>query len=132
MKIGELARRADVPIDTIRFYEREGVIPPPPRLASGYRDYAETDVQRLQFLQRAKRLGFTLAEIHELLGLWENRTTDMARFNRHAQAKLGDIDQRIAALQQVRTALEALVDACPGHGALQACPILAALSGDPP
>ena len=69
MKIGEVARRAEVPIDTVRYYEREGLIPPPVRRASGYRDYLEADVDRLRFMRRATGLGFTLNEIRELLSL---------------------------------------------------------------
>lgn len=130
MKIGELARRADVPIDTVRFYEREGVIPPPPRRASGYREYGEADVHRLRFVRRAKRLGFTLTEVQDLLGLSEDRTDDMAAFNARAQAKLVDIEHRIEELQRIRTALQSLVTACPGHGSLDGCPILAGLSGE--
>lgn len=130
MKIGELAKRADVPVDTVRFYEREGVIPPPMRRESGYRDYSEVDVNRLQFVRRAKRLGFTLSEVQDLLGLSEDRTEDMATFTHHAKAKLQDIDSRIEELQRVRSALQTLVRECPGSGQLDACPILAALSGD--
>ncbi len=130
MKIGELAKRADVPTDTVRFYEREGVMPPPMRRESGYRDYSEVDVKRLQFVRRAKRLGFTLSEVQDLLGLSEDRTDDMAMLSHHASAKLQDIDSRIEELQRVRSALQTLVNECPGSGQLDACPILAALSGD--
>lgn len=132
MKISQLARRAEVPIDTVRFYEREGVIPPPTRRESGYRDYTDADVRRLQFIRRAKRLGFTLAEVQDLLGLSECRQDDMAVFQAHAQAKLDDIEQRITELGNVRAALKDLVEACPGHGRLDHCPILAALSGETP
>lgn len=132
MKIGELAKRAEVPIETIRFYEREGVVPQPARRASGYREYDELDVRRLQFLRRAKHLGFTLAEIQELLGFSENRGADMAAFNQRAQAKLEDIQMRIAELERVRKALESLLNACPGTGDLEHCPILAALAEDKP
>lgn len=130
MRIGELAKRAAVPIDTVRYYEREGLIPPPVRRASGYRDYVETDVDRLRFMRRAKGLGFTLQEIRELLGLTATSGEDMATLKARAEAKLADVDDRIAALNRVRDALHGLIDACPGHGALARCPILAALSED--
>ena len=130
MRIGELAKRAEVPIDTVRYYEREGLIPPPVRRASGYRDYLEADVDRLRFMRRAKGLGFTLQEIRELLGLTAMSGEDMASLKARAQAKLHDIDDRIRALNRVREALKGLVAACPGHGALERCPILAALSED--
>ena len=132
MKIGELDKRADVPTDTVRFYEREGVMPPPMRRESGYRDYSEVDVKRLQFVRRAKRLGFTLSEVQDLLGLSEDRTDDMAMLSHHASAKLQDIHSRIEELQRVRSALQTLVNECPGSGQLDSCPILAALSGDEP
>ena len=130
MKIGELAKRAEVSIDTVRYYEREGLIPPPVRRASGYRDYLDADVDRLRFMRRAKALGFTLHEIRELLSLTAMSGDDMAALNARAQAKLQDVEDRIFALSRVRDALQGLVTACPGHGALERCPILAALSED--
>ena len=130
MKIGELAKRADVPIDTVRYYEREGLIPPPIRRASGYRDYVDADVDRLRFMRRAKGLGFTLHEIRELLSLTAMSGDDMAAQNAQTQAKLRDVEERIHALTRIREALQSLVTACPGHGALDRCPILAALSED--
>ena len=78
MKIGELSRRAEVPIDTVRYYERQGLLPVPERQASGYRKYHADDVTRLQFVRRAKALGFTLKEIQELLALSDHRDDDMA------------------------------------------------------
>lgn len=131
MQIGELAKRAEVPIDTVRYYERQGLIPPPVRRASGYRDYRDADVDRLRFVRRAKRLGFTLDEIRELLDLTALSGDDMAALKSRAQAKLRDVEGRISALSSVRDALQGLVTACPGHGALERCPILAALSEDP-
>ena len=130
MKIGELAKRAEVPIDTVRYYEREGLIPPPVRRASGYRDYLDADVDRLRFMRRAKGLGFTLQEIRELLSLTALAEDDMSALNARAQAKLQDVEGRIQSLIRVRDALQSLVTACPGHGALNRCPIMAALSED--
>ena len=130
MKIGEVARRAEVPIDTVRYYEREGLIPPPVRRASGYRDYLEADVDRLRFMRRAKGLGFTLHEIRDLLSLTAMSGDDMAALNAQTQAKLRDVEERIHSLTRIREALKSLVTACPGHGALDRCPILAALSED--
>lgn len=130
MKIGELAKRAEVPIDTVRYYEREGLIPPPVRRASGYRDYLEADVDRLRFMRRAKALGFTLHEIRDLLSLTAMGGDDMTELNTQTQAKLRDVEERIHALTRIREALQSLVTACPGHGALDRCPILAALSED--
>ena len=128
MKIGELAKRAEVPIDTVRYYEREGLIPPPVRRASGYREYLEADVDRLRFMRRAKALGFTLHEIRELLSLTAMSGDDMSALNAQTQAKLRDVEDRIHSLTRIREALQSLVAACPGHGSLDRCPILAALS----
>ncbi|MBS0200422.1 MAG: heavy metal-responsive transcriptional regulator [Proteobacteria bacterium] len=130
MKIGQLAQRADVNIDTVRYYEREGLLPKPERLASGYRIYSESDVKRLRFVRRAKALGFTLPEVRELLDLSRSRGDDMASMKAAAQDKINDVRARIAELERVRVALEGLIDSCPGHGALEQCPILNALSGD--
>jgi Zn(II)-responsive transcriptional regulator len=130
MKIGELARRAAVGIDTIRYYEREGLLPKAQRLPSGYRVYDQQDVRRLRFVRRAKALGFTLPEIRELLAL-SSRQDDMAGMKAAASAKLADVEAKMAELERIRAGLEALVAACPGHGALARCPILNALAEDP-
>ncbi|RYZ15397.1 MAG: MerR family transcriptional regulator, partial [Myxococcaceae bacterium] len=110
--------------------EREGLIPPPIRRASGYRDYVDADVDRLRFMRRAKGLGFTLHEIRDLLSLTAMSGDDMAALNAQTQAKLRDVEERIHSLTRIREALKSLVTACPGHGALDRCPILAALSED--
>jgi len=132
MKIGELARQAGVAIDTVRYYERQGLLPEAERTRSGYRCYAAPDVERVRFIRRAKALGFTLSEIGELLALSGRRGADMAGMKRAAEAKLADVDARLAELQRIRGGLEALVASCPGHGELEHCPILGALSGDAP
>lgn len=130
IRIGELAKRAGVGIDTVRFYERQGLLPKPQRLASGYRAYAAADVKRLHFVRRAKALGFTLPEIRDLLALSDHRGDDMAALKDAATDKLAGVEARIAELQRIRAGLQALVSACPGHGALARCPILNALSED--
>ena len=128
MKIGELAQRAQVNIDTVRYYERNGLLPAPQRLASGYRLYDESDVARLRFVRRAKALGFTLVEIRELLTLSERRGDDMAGLKATAIEKLADVETRLAELSRIRDGLEKLVASCPGHGSLEQCPILNALA----
>lgn len=130
MHIGQLAREAGVPIDTVRYYERNGLLPLPARRASGYRDYRPEDVARLRFVRRAKVLGFTLNEIRELLALSDHRDDDMATLKAAATAKLADIDHKLAELARIRAGLQTLVAACPGHGALNQCPILNALAED--
>lgn len=130
MQIGQLAKRANVAIDTVRYYERNGILPPASRRSSGYRSYDERDVDRLRFVRRAKTLGFTLVEIRDLLALSDHRDDDMAGLKAAASEKLADVESKLAELTRVRDGLRTLIDACPGHGALERCPILAALSGE--
>ena len=132
MKIGELAKRSGVGIDTVRVYERQGLLPKARRLASGYRVYDPGDVKRLRFVRRAKALGFTLEEIRDLLALSDHRDDDMAALKGLATEKLADVQAKLAELNRIREGLETLVVACPGHGALAQCPILNALSEDEP
>ena len=127
MNIGQLARLNGAPIDTIRYYERQQLLPTPQRSASGYRRYAEEDVTRLNFIRRAKALGFTLEEITELMAISEGRHGDVAAMKAAAGAKLAQVEARQAELALVHAALQRLVDACPGEGSLGACPIIAAL-----
>lgn len=130
MNIGQLSRRTGVPIDTVRYYEKQQLLPPPTRTASGYRHYEADDVLRLTFIRRAKTLGFTLEEIRDLLALSRADDGDMAAIRAAAASKLADVEQRIAELTRVRDGLQTLVSACPGHGALDQCPILSALGGE--
>jgi MerR family copper efflux transcriptional regulator len=125
--IGEVARRAQVGIDTVRYYERHHLLPQAPRRLSGYREYALDDVKRLRFIRRAKDLGFTLAEIRELLALSADRDRGVRGVKARAQTRLAEVERRIRELQQVRRGLKRLIAACPGHGALDRCPILTAL-----
>ena len=131
LTIGKLARASDIGIETIRFYERRGLLPAPPRSAAGYRRYPESTVQRLQFIHRAKALGFSLDEIATLLALHEN-TRDHSRgeVKTVADSKLTQIDQKIRDLERMRTALAKLVAACSGHGPVHGCPIIEALVGE--
>ncbi|MGH8278362.1 MAG: MerR family transcriptional regulator [Gammaproteobacteria bacterium] len=124
LTIGAVARQAGVGIDTVRYYEREGLLPAPRRRASGYRDYGSAAIERLCFIRRAKELGFTLTEIRDLLAL----STDRARgVRQRTEARLVEIEQRIRELQRAKRGLKQLIDACPGTGALEHCPILHAL-----
>lgn len=126
--IGALAKRACVRIDTVRYYERSGLLAPKSRLASGYRRYGEVELARLRFIRRAQALGFSLKEVRELLALSGRR--DVARVKRAAQRKLTDVEKRITELQRVRSGLADLIAACPGHGRAADCPILNALGGE--
>ena len=128
--IGQLARLGGVRIDTIRYYERNGLLAPRGRLASGYRRYGELELARLRFIRRAQKLGFSLKEIEALLKLSAKR--NVAQIRNAAQAKLEDVEAKIADLQRVRTGLARLVETCPGHGQLADCPIVRALSYEDP
>ena len=128
LTIGAVAKRAGVPIDTIRYYEREGLLPEAPRRASGYRSYGEDAVAQLRFIRRAKELGFTLEEIRGLLALSHDRQRGVKAVKQRAKARLAAIEARIAELQRIRDGLAELVAACPGHGAPEQCPILRALN----
>ena len=126
--IGAAAKRAGVGIDTIRYYEREGLLPPPRRRASGYRDYDAAAVERLRFIRRAKALGFTLEEIRELLALSTDHERGVRGVKQRAQARLAMMELRIRELQRMRRGLKKLIDECPGHGDPGGCPILDALN----
>lgn len=125
--IGEVARQAQVGIDTVRYYERNRLLPEAPRRLSGYREYDRGDVKRLRFIRRAKDLGFTLAEIRELLALSVDRERGVRGVKARAETRLAEVERRIRELQHVRRGLKRLIAACPGHGPLDRCPILAAL-----
>src|SRR5512134_849864 len=126
--IGQLAKHAGVAIDTVRYYERNHLLTPAGRLESGYRRYGDIELKRLRFIRRAKGLGFSLAEVRELLSLSDERS--VAKVKRAAQAKLADIEQRLDELERIRSGLRSLIAACPGHGRADACPILNALNED--
>jgi MerR family mercuric resistance operon transcriptional regulator len=127
LTIGEVAKAARVGVETIRFYEREGLIADPPRRRSGYRQYPPDTVRRVRFIRRAKDLGFTLKEISELLSLRVVASTTCADVRSLARAKIADIDRRIDELGKVREALERLARRCRGQGPTTECPILDAL-----
>lgn len=130
LTIGAVAKRAGVAIDTIRFYEREGLLAEPARRASGYRHYDAGAVRQLRFIRRAKALGFTLQEIRDLLALSRERRHGVKAVKQRALERLRAIDARMAELQRVRDGLAELVAACPGRGAPEHCPILRALGDD--
>ena len=126
LSIGQLATRAGVAIDTVRYYERNALLSPAGRLASGYRRYGATELKRLRFIRRAKALGFSLEDIRELLALSDGH--DVARVKQAAQSKLIEINARIVELERIQRGLQTLIRACPGHGRAEACPILNALT----
>ena len=127
LTIGQVAKRAEIGVETVRFYEREGLIHKPSRLPSGYRQYESDVVDRLRFIRRAKDLGFTLREIKELLELRLDPSSTCEDVNQRARAKIDDIDSKIAALQRIKQALVRLTDTCSGRRKISDCPILEAL-----
>ena len=128
MTIGKLAKRAGVGVETIRFYERRGLIPEPPRRSSGYRQYEEATVLRVQFIRRAKELGFTLKEIEGLLSLRVDSNAPCQDVNRRIEAKIVDIEEKIQMLERMKSTLSSLDARCQGLGPIGECPILEALT----
>lgn len=127
--IGQVARQAGLGVETVRYYEREGLIPPPPRSDSGYRRYSADSLRRLAFIRQAKALGFSLADIRELLSLSNDSDASSHAVKQLAEARLADIDSKIDALQRMREALGPLAEKCPGDVPRSDCPILDALAG---
>ena len=127
LTIGQLATQAGVGVETIRFYEREGLLPEPGRLPSGYRQYPPAAVERVKFLRRAQWLGFSLRDAKELLALRDDPGADRADVRGRATAKLIDLDTRIAELQAIRAELSRLASACRGRGPAAGCPIITAI-----
>jgi len=127
MTIGRVAKTTGVGVETIRFYERKGLIPDPPRRASGYRQYSEDTIARIRFIRRAKELGFTLNEIHELLSLRVDPTSTCGDVKHRAKDKVRDIEAKIESLRKMKRALEQLASSCTGTGPTSECPILEAL-----
>ena len=127
LTIGQLAKRAQVNVDTIRYYERRGLIPEPPRRQSGYRQYSQDDVVRIQFIKRAQELGFALKEIEELLALRVDPDTTCAGIKEQTEAKIADISTKIQTLQRMTRVLTRLATACDARAPTSECPILEAL-----
>ena len=130
LKIGEVAERAEVNLQTIRYYEREGLLPEPPRLESGYRMLPRDAVRRVRFIKRAQELGFSLAEIKELLSIQIDSGKDCSDVQRLARAKVADIEEKIRTLTAMKRVLGGLADACPGCGPSSECPILESIEAE--
>ncbi len=130
LTIGQVARHAGVSSETVRFYERQGLLEEPARKESGYRQYPEDVVARLRSIKQAKELGFSLKEIKELLALRVDPDMACAEVRNRAEAKFADIEEKIQALLRIKKALVKLTKACSGHGPTSECPILDALDKD--
>lgn len=131
LTIGRLARLGGVNLETIRYYERRGLLPKPPRTRSGYRMFPSDAARRLRFIKRAQELGFSLKEVRDLLSLRVQPGTSRADIRARADAKVADIDQKIHALQAMKKALRSLSGRCDGCGPLNECPILQSLDDLP-
>lgn len=130
LSIGKVAKRAGISVETIRFYERKGLLQEPQRKESGYRQYQEEDIRKLVFIQHAKNLGFSLNEIRDLMSLQADSRSTSREVKDMAEHKLQDIEEKIKMLQRMRRTLKPLVDKCPGKGPTSECPILDALASD--
>lgn len=124
LKSSLLAAQGGVNLQTIRYYEREGLLPAPPRLRSGYRMFPESAVHRVQFIKRAQELGFSLSEVRELLSIQIDPAKECSDVQRLAKAKVADIAEKIRTLQSMKQVLSRLAEACPGCGPSSECPIL--------
>jgi len=128
MTIGELARQAGVGVQTVRYYERRRLLPKADRRPSGYRAFPAVALERLRFIRRAQELGFTLAEITDLLALRLDPHTTAADIKARAGQKIGEIERKISDLERIKHALTHLAGRCRGgHAPTSDCPLLEAL-----
>ena len=130
MNIGEAARLSGVSTKMVRHYESLGLLPHVQRSDSGYRQYSDAEVHTLRFIKRSRELGFSMAEIAELVSLWQNRRRASASVRRIAQKHANELAQRIAAMQAMQHTLAKLVHCCQGNDRPD-CPILDNLAGQP-
>jgi MerR family copper efflux transcriptional regulator len=127
LRTGDLARQGGVNLETIRYYERRGLLPRPPRTPAGYRAFDGEAVRRIRFIKQAQALGFSLEEIRELLGLRVDPRRSCGDVRRRAEAKLADIEAKIRNLRAMKKTLARFIAACSGSGPVGGCPILEAL-----
>lgn len=128
MRISEVAKAADVGVETVRFYERRGLIEQPKKpVNGGFRFYPEQVAVEIRFIRQAQELGFSLGEIEDLLSLKSEPDTDCSEIRHRALSKREDVDIKIKRLRRIRGTLTKLIDACPGEGALESCSIIDAM-----
>jgi len=130
LMIGQLAKQAEVNIDTIRYYERRGLLIPTHRKESGYRQYLDDAIVRIRFIKHAKELGFSLDEIAELLSLRLDRTAKCGDIKKRAQKKISEIEGKMQMLERMRVTLVRLMKTCDEGKQVSECPILDALDYD--
>ncbi len=127
---GQLAKKAKVKKETIRYYERRGLLNKPPRTESGYRQYSQDAVSRIMFIKRAQELGFSLKEISELLSLRVDKHTTCGDFKNMAEVKISEVEEKVRSLNQIKKALTKLVALYSGEGPTSDCPIVEALDSE--
>ncbi|MEK7290396.1 MAG: Hg(II)-responsive transcriptional regulator [Planctomycetota bacterium] len=127
LTIGQLAKETGTHVETIRYYERQGLIAEPPRRTSGYRAFPPKYVDRIRFIKRAQALGFTLKEISQLLALADG-SFDCKDIRKFAEEKVKDIETRIHDLQKIKEVLHELIKKCLSKGKLSSCPIIESLT----
>ncbi|MGD8228595.1 MAG: MerR family DNA-binding protein, partial [Desulfobacteraceae bacterium] len=127
--IGEVSRKSGVTVQAIRFYERRGLIPKALRMKSGYRQFSPEMIRRLQFIKRAKRLGFTLKEVDQFLALTDEVATDCREIQGLAKEKINQLEQKLRELSRLKDVLVEGVRRCPGEGPISVCPIIDVFSG---
>jgi MerR family mercuric resistance operon transcriptional regulator len=130
LNIGQIAKQTGVTVETVRFYEKQGLIATPERSESGYRQYPEDTLKRVRFIQRAKEAGFTLKDIGELLALRQEPGTSCSDIKLRATRKIEEVDQKMQELKRIRDALGRMIMKCSGRGSLTDCPILEELEFD--
>lgn len=129
-KTGKAAELAGVNKETLRYYERQQLLPVPERMESGYRLYSERHVDQIRFVKRAQELGFTLSEVKELLNLKMDDNTTCSEIKQEAEQKYRDVIAKIEDLQRIKATLTDLIDSCEGSGPIGDCPIIEALEGE--
>src|SRR5687768_369530 len=129
LRTGQVAAKAGVNVQTLRYYERRGLLAEPKRRRSGYREYRPDAVQLIRFIKRAQELGFTLTEVEELLRLRSDQVSACAEVKATAEAKIEDIEQKIQHLRAMKRALGLLSASCETEGSPRHCPILESLNG---
>ncbi len=127
LTIGKLAEATGTKVETVRYYERAGLIAPPARTSGNYRSYRTEDLERLRFIRRTRDLGFSMEEVRALLDMAQERDRDCGTVDELAKRHLGDIDRKIADLKALRRELAGVISSCAG-GTMAECRILDAFA----
>jgi len=129
MRIGEAGRATGTKSETIRYYEREGLLPPPPRTSSNYRDYGPEEISRLRFIKRSRKLGFSMAQIKELMAMTDDPNQPCETVDKIACAQLREVEAKLTDLKALRKELTKVVESCK-HGTVSDCRVIEVLAGN--